>query len=96
VTMFHIKSILPKVLQKPEIRKQIEATQICKIADKIMSQTLGSKSAKALFFRNSILQLRCSNSVVANEIQLRKERIRNEINEKLGKETVKNILTRMG
>jgi len=92
--VFHIKSILPRVLQKQGIRKQIEAVKICKIADKVMSQTFGSKSAKALFFRNSILQLRCSNSVVANEIQLRKERIRNEINEKFGKEIVKNILTK--
>ena len=94
--MFHIKSLLPKFLQRQGIKKQIEAVEVCKIADKILKEAFGSKDAKAVFFKNSTLQIKCSNSVLANEIQLRKERIRNEINEEVGKEIVKNILTKIG
>ncbi len=95
--MFHIKSILFKVLQRQGIRKQVEAAEICREANEILERMFGDENPpRAGFFRNSTLQLRCSNSVLANEIQLRKERIRNEINEKLGNEVVKNVLTRMG
>lgn len=93
--MFHIKSLLPKFLQRQGIKKQIEAVEVCKIADMILKEAFGNSNAKAAFFRNSTLQIRCSNSTLANEVQLRKERIRNEMNEEIGKETVKNILTRM-
>lgn len=94
--MFHIKSLIPQFLKKKQIKKQIEAVGICKIADRILKEAFGSKDAKAVFFKNSTLQIKCSNSVLANEIQLRKERIRNEINEEVGKEIVKNILTKIG
>lgn len=93
--MFHIKSLIPQFLQKKQIKKQIEAAEVCKLADRILKQAFGNKDAKAVFFKNSTLQIKCSNSVLANEIQLRKERIRNEINEEVGKEIVKDIFTKM-
>lgn len=94
--MFHIKSLIPKILQRPRIKQQVEAVEVCKIADKILKEAFGSNNAKATFFRNSTIQIKCPNSTLANEIQLRRERIKNEINEELGKELVKNILTNMG
>lgn len=100
--MFHIKSLIPKVLQRQGIKQQVEAVEVCKIADKILKEAFGKAarqrrgSPKAAFFRNSTIQIKCPNSTLANEIQLRKERIKNEINEELGKKLVKNILTRMG
>lgn len=94
--MFHIKSLIPQFLQKKQIKKQVEAAEVCKIADKFLKEAFGNSSAKASFFKNSTLQIKCSNSVLANEIQLRKERIRNEINEEVGKEVVKDILTKIG
>ncbi len=94
--MFHIRSLIPKVLQRQGIKKQIEAVEVCKIADKILKEAFGNSSAKAAFFRNSTIQIKCPNSTLANEIQLRKERIKNEVNEEMGKEVVKNILTKIG
>ncbi|MBA7496105.1 hypothetical protein ES702_06703 [subsurface metagenome] len=93
--MFHIKSLIPKVLQKQGIKKQVEAIEICKIADKILKEAFDNTDAKAAFFRNSTLQIKCPNSTLANEVQLRKERIRNEINEELGKELIKDIFTKI-
>ncbi len=93
--MFHIKSLIPQFLQKQGIKKQVETVEVRKTADKILKKAFSSNDAKAVFFRNSNLQVKCSNSTLANEIQLRKERIKNEINEETGKEIVKNILTKI-
>jgi tRNA U54 and U55 pseudouridine synthase Pus10 len=101
--MFHIKSLFPKFLQKQGIKKQVEAVEICKIADRILKEAfcppageVGNNNAKAAFFRNSTLQIKCSNSTLANEIQLQNENIKNEINKEMGKVIVKNILTKIG
>lgn len=111
--MIHIKSLIPKFLQKQGIKKQVEAIEVCKIADKILKAAFGeprlgweafglpageagSNTAKALFFRNSTLYVKCSNSTLANEIYLRKERIKNEINEEMGQEIIKDILIKTG
>lgn len=93
--MFHIRSLIPKVLQRQGIKKQIEAVEVCKIADRILKEAFGNSGAKVAFFRNSTLQIKCPNSTLANEVRLRKERIKNEINEEIGKELVKNILTKI-
>jgi len=93
--MLPIKLLVSKFLQKPEIKRQIEAVEVCKIADKILKEAFNISDIKASFFCNKILQIKCSNSSLANEIQLHKEKIKNEINEKLGKELVKDILTRI-
>lgn len=92
MTMFHIKSLFPKILQKRGIKKQVEAVEVCKTADRILKEAFGSNNAKALFFRNNTLRIKCSSSTLANEIQLRKERIKNDINGESGKETVKDML----
>lgn len=85
--MFHIKSLFPKFLQRQGIKKQVEAIEICKIADKILKEAFGS-SVKASFFRNNTLQIKCSNSSLANEIQLQNENIKNRINDEIGREGV--------
>jgi len=89
--MFHIKSFFPQILQKRGMKKQIEAIKICKTANKILKEAFGGNNAKAIFFSNTILQIKCSNSVLANEVHLRKERIKNEINGTLGAEAIKDI-----
>lgn len=94
--MIHVKSLIPKFLQKQEIKKQVEAIEVCKIADKILKEAFSNNNAKALFFRNSTLHVRCSNSTLANEIYLRKERTKNEINEEMDQELVKDILIKTG
>lgn len=93
--MLPIKSFIPQFLKRREIKKQIEAVEVCKIADRILKEG-GSNDAKAAFFRNSTLQIKCPNSPLANEIQLHKERIKNEINEEIGKELIKDLFTRIG
>ncbi len=94
--MLHIKSIIPKILKREGIQKQIESAEVCKIADRVLKTALGDNDTKAVFFRNGNIQIRCPNSVIANEIQLRKERIKNEINDDFGRELIKNILVKTG
>ena len=93
--MFHIGSIIPKILQRKEIKKQVEVVGICKIANKIMNERFGEENTKIGFFRNCTLQIKCLNPAIANEIQICRERIKNEINEELNKQEIKNIVVRV-
>lgn len=93
--MLSIKSLISQFLKRREIKQQIEAVEVCKIADRILKKAFGENSAKASFFRNPTLQIKCPNSVLANEIQLYKERIKNKINQELEKELVKDILIKI-
>jgi uncharacterized membrane protein YheB (UPF0754 family) len=93
--MFHIKSIVPKILQRQGIKDQVEVVKICRMIDSMLEEKFGKKSAKVAFFHNGTLQIKCPNSVLANEVQLHKERIKNEINEELNREVVRSILTKV-
>lgn len=93
--MLPIKSLIPQFLKKREIKQQIEAIEVCKTADRILKEAFGKDNAKAAFFRNSTLQIKCPNSVLANKIQFRKEKIKNDVNRELGKKLVKDVLTKI-
>lgn len=93
--MFHIKSFISKFLEKNGIKNQLQAAEVCKIADRLLKETFGNQHPKALFFRNETLQIKCSNPILANEVQIRKEEIRNRINDELNKILVKNIITKI-
>lgn len=93
--MFHIKSFIPQLLKKWGIKQQLEASEVCKIADRIIKEAFGAKCAKATFFRNGIIQIKCQNSILANEIRLRKEIIKSEINQEFAKEILKDIFIKI-
>lgn len=95
--MLHIKSFIFKFLQRNGIKNQVEAAEICRVANRIFEEIFGSKSRPwRFFFRNHILQVKCSNSILANEVQLRREQIKNQINKEFGREIIKIILTKIG
>jgi len=93
--MIPLKSLLSKFLQRKEIKQQLEAVKVCEISNQILKEAFGADQAKATFFRNSIIQIQCTNSSLSNEIRLRKQGIKNRINKELGDVTVKDILIRV-
>ena len=91
----HIKSIIPKILKREGIKKQIEASKVCSITGEIVKEIFFSLDIKVIFFKNGNIQIGCSNSVIANEVQLQRERIKNAVNNNFESDIVKNILVKI-
>ncbi len=93
--MVPIKSLLSKFLKRKEIKQQLEEVKVCEVANQILKEAFNTDQVKATFFKNSILQIKCTNSVLSNEVQLRKQRIKNLVNEELKEPIVKDIFTKI-
>lgn len=88
--MLPIKDILFKVVQQKGLKKQLESVEVVKIANHILKEAFNN-NIKASFFIKNTLWIQTSSPVLANEIFLNKERLKNEINKKIGKNLVKEI-----
>ncbi len=93
--MLPIKSLISKFLKRKEIKQQLEAVKVCEITNRILKEAFDTDQAKAAFFKNSIIQINCANSVLSNEIQLRKQGIKNRINKELEESVVKDIVSKV-
>lgn len=93
-----LSQFLKKRLQSYNFKGEIEKIEIMEVWEKIFSnkfKTLKSKRhilAKPLFFKQGVLYIKTSNSSLSQELQLQKEKLKDQINEALGKEAVKNIV----
>lgn len=92
--MLHIKSIIPKIFKREGIKEQIKAVKIIAITNKVLKEFFSDLDIKVIFFKNGNIQIGCPNSVIANEVQLQRERIKNEVNDNLKNNVVKNIIVK--
>lgn len=87
--MFHIKSILPKIIRNLKAGKP-DKNIICKEAERIIKK--GTPNIEVLFYKNKALGIRCFDSITANEIFLNQEEIKDKINQFLKKKVVKKLI----
>lgn len=80
--------------EKTPLKKQIQASQIVEIANKLLLELFGKEQEKniaALFLKNRTLTISCANSAVAQEVRLHQQEIVDGVNQKLGKNEVDRI-----
>lgn len=86
-----IKDVIEK---KTPLKRQIQASQVVEIANKLLLELFGREQEKnlaALFLKNRTLTISCANSAVAQEVRLRQQEIVDGINQRLGKGEVDRI-----
>jgi len=88
--MLPIKDILSRVIQQRGFKRQLESIEVVKIANYILKEAFNN-NIKASFFIKNTLWVQTSSPILANEIFLNKERLKNKINKKIGKNLVKEI-----
>lgn len=71
-----IKKILPSIINRLGLKKQMEIDKIIKLYPKNYQDKL-----KPLYFRNKTLFISCPDSIWANELQLKQEEILGKINQ---------------
>lgn len=92
--MKSIKSILKQNQNKSPLMKGITASLTVEYFQQLLNDEWGAKGqeqARALHLKNNILTIACLNSVIANEIQLKKGFFLDKINMKFGQNTVEQI-----
>ena len=76
-------------------QKSIKAAWICHLAQKEIDEEFGSKKIFAGSFKNETLTLNVPNSILAGEVRLKSEELKKKINQKLKKELVERIRTKI-
>lgn len=89
-----IKRILPYIINRLGLEKQIEIGQVCSLWSDLVIRIYGQNykdKSKPLYLKNKTLFISCPNSVWANEFQLRQEEISKEINQRLGQQKIEKV-----
>jgi len=92
--MEHIKKLLAKRLKQSGFSQRVKTSLIIENFEKIIREIFGlniSKKIKPLYLKDKVLTVTCLSSVVAQELNFKKNEIINDIWLKLGEETIKDI-----
>lgn len=77
------------------LSKQIHASLIVEYASELIQEFWGKdgrKQAKGLHLKKNVLTIAASNSLIAQELKFKQNKIIKSINEKFGDDTIKKII----
>ncbi len=83
--MGNLDNILKKKLKSLGIARQVEAADVVERAQKELEKYIPKEDFEVISFNRGVLKVKVASSVVASEIQMRVQKIKEEIEE------VKNI-----
>lgn len=84
--MDKLDKLLDKALAKNNLLKQARSAEICFLADK-----WGMGLFQTTSFLNGQLKVSVQSSPAASELEMKKEELKDYLNQKLNKNTVKNV-----
>jgi hypothetical protein len=91
--MRHIGLIIPRVINKIKLKDNLDDNTICEQANKIIKKNISN--AEVFFYKNNSLHVYCQNQVVANELFLNQEAIKEKINKFLEKDVVRKLIIKV-
>ncbi|MBI5076978.1 DUF721 domain-containing protein [Candidatus Falkowbacteria bacterium] len=89
-------SIMKNLMAGTNIAKQVQKALIVEFANELINEfwgKCGGRQAKAISVKNGLLKIECQNSIIAQEIALKKNKFIERINEKFGAAAVLKIKT---
>ncbi|MFA5076394.1 MAG: DUF721 domain-containing protein [Patescibacteria group bacterium] len=92
--MESIKRILPQVIKKAGISRQVEAVLVLEAFSVVVKKILGenvTKRIKPLHLKNRTLTVACLSSVLAQELQLNQQQVIQAINRKFSQTVVEKL-----
>lgn len=88
--MIHIKSIIPKSINKIKTKEDVDGKIISREAEKIIKKDI--PNIEVSFYKKRSLYISCFDPVVVNELLLRQEEIIEKINKSLNKNLIKKLI----
>ena len=86
-----LENILKKILNKPNLKKKLEETEVLNQIDIILGDNLKSYISNK-YIKSGILYIHLSSSVLRSELSFQKESIIDNINRNVNKKIVKDIV----
>ncbi len=90
----HIGEIIHSYLKERNWTQRIDGYHIFQSWEDMVSNKI-AMNAKPIKIQNNVLFMRVKNHVWANELKIRKGEIMNQINQKIGRDLVKDIIIRI-
>jgi len=81
--------------QKKMKQRIIQAAWVCYLAQEEIEREFGQKEIMVISFQNGAINLAVGSSILAGEVRLKAEELKNKINQKLKKDLVERIRTRI-
>jgi predicted nucleic acid-binding Zn ribbon protein len=72
---------------------KLAETSVINSWDEIVGKAISSRTSK-IYVKDHVLHVHLTSSVVRNELLMLRESLRNKLNEKAGKEVIKDIILR--
>jgi len=73
--------------------EKLGETAVINSWEEIVGRAINSRTSK-IYFKDHVLNIHLTSSVVRNELMMLKESLRNKLNEKAGKEVIRDIVLR--
>jgi len=73
--------------------EKLAETSLINSWEEIVGKAISSRTSK-IFVKDHVLHVHLTSSVVRNELMMLRESLRNKLNEKAGKEVIKDIILR--
>ena len=88
--MRHIKSILLKNLEDLDKGNRLDGDTICKQAEEIIKKS--APDTRVLFYKNKTIYIKSPSAIIANELFLKQEKIKEKLNKLFKKQIIKKII----
>jgi len=89
-----LRNLLNDAINRAGISRQVVANQVVEEFDKICKELYGSETCREIThvtYRNKIIEIKCRQSVVAQNLQFNKMRLINELNHVFKNKVVDDI-----
>lgn len=87
--------LLPRQLRQAGIERDVNAARILEVANQVLDEVMGSdtskKSARAAVYKFKVLKIATTDASLKNQIYLKKNELIQNINARLGADSVKKI-----
>jgi len=92
--MLHIKSIIPKTIDRIRLKEEKDEQFICKKTEKIIKKDI--PDSEVSFYREGALCVVCPNQTIANELFLKQEEVKEKINNFFKQKLVNRLIIKVG
>ena len=88
-----ISDVIQQIFQQNNLQQKLDEVDIMQSWEKVLGSTIKNYTSE-LIIKNGVLYVKLSSSVLRNELMMTRSKLIASLNEKVGKEVIKDIVFR--
>ena len=88
-----ISDVIQQIFQQNNLQQKLDEVDIMQSWEKVLGSTIKNYTTE-LIIQNGVLYVKLSSSVLRNELMMTRSKLIASLNEKVGKEVIKDIVFR--